>query len=147
MSKKYILFGNPVISIDTKKNEQIGNYKNNDKILCKKKNLIEVNVYNFKITKPVSYGIYDIDKNSGFVNVETSYDTSSFAVKSTRRWWMDMVKKKYPNSKKILITADSEGSNGSRRKQWKTEQQKFANETGMEITVRYFSPEQANGIK
>jgi hypothetical protein len=140
MSKKYILFDNPVISIDTKKKEQIGNYKNNGKILCKEKNPIEVNVYDFETTKAVPYGIYDIDKNLGFVNVGKSYDTSSFAVESIRRWWLDMGKKEYPNSKKILITADSGGSNGSRRKQWKTELQKFANETGMEITVCHFSP-------
>jgi len=140
MSKKYILFGNPVISIDTKKKEQIGNYKNNGKILRKKKNPIKVNVYDFETTKAVPYGIYDIDKNSGFVNVGTNYDTSSFAVESIRRWWLDMGMKEYPNSKKILITADSGGSNGSRRKQWKTELQKFANEIGMEITVCHFSP-------
>lgn len=140
MSKKYILFDNPVISIDTKKKEQIGNYKNNGKILCKKKNPIEVNVYDFETTKAVPYGVYDIDKNLGFVNVGKSYDTSSFAVESIRRWWLDMGKKEYPNSKKILITADSGGSNGSRRKQWKTELQKFANETDMEITVCHFSP-------
>lgn len=140
MSKKYILHGNPVISIDTKKKEQIGNYKNSGKTLCKKKNPIEVNVYDFETTKAVHYGVYDIDKNSGFVNVGTSYDTSSFAVESIRRWWLDMGGKEYPNSKKILITADSGGSNGSRRKQWKTELQKFANETGMEITVCHFSP-------
>ncbi len=140
MSEKYILFGNPVISIDTKKKEQIGNYKNNGKTLCKKKNPIEVNVYDFETTKAVPYGIYDIDKNSGFVNIGTSYDTSSFAVESIRRWWLDMGMKEYPNSKKILITADSGGSNGSRRKQWKTELQKFTNETGLEITVCHFSP-------
>ncbi len=140
MSKKYILYGNPVISIDTKKKEQIGNYKNNGKTLCKKKNPIEVNVYDFETTKAVPYGVYDIGKNSGFVNVGTSYDTSSFAVESIRRWWLDMGRKEYPNSKKILITADSGGSNGSRRKQWKTELQKFANETDMEITVCHFSP-------
>ncbi len=88
----------------------------------------------------VPYEVYDIVKNSGFVNVGTSYDTSSFAVKSIGCWWLDMVRKEYPNSKKILIIEDSGGSNGSRRKQWKSELQKFANKTGMVITGCHFSP-------
>lgn len=139
-SKKYIQSANPVISIDTKKKEQIGNYKNNGKSLCKKQTPIEVNVYDFETKKAVPYGVYDVDKNTGFVNVGKNYDTSSFAVESIRRWWLDMGQEEYPNSKKILITADSGGSNGSRRKLWKTELQNFANETGLEITVCHFSP-------
>lgn len=139
-SKEYIQSSDPVISIDTKKKEQIGNYKNSGKSLCKKQAPIEVNVYDFETKKAVPYGVYDIDKNTGFVNVGKNYDTSSFAVESIRRWWLEMGQKEYPNSKKILITADSGGSNGNRRKLWKTELQKLSNETRLEITVCHFSP-------
>ena len=140
LGKKYIQSGNPLISIDTKKKEQIGNYKNGGKSLCKKRIPIEVNVYDFETRKAVPYGIYDVDKNIGFVNVGINYDTSSFAVESIRRWWLQMGKKVYPDSRKLLITADGGGSNGSRRKLWKTELQKFADENDLEITVCHFSP-------
>jgi len=140
MSKQYLDSSDPVISIDTKKKEQIGNYKNNGKILCKKKTPVKVNVYDFETTKAVPYGIYDIGKNTGFVNVGKNYDTSSFAVESIRRWWREMGQKEYPQSKRILITADSGGSNGSRRRLWKTELQKLSNDIGIEITVCHFSP-------
>lgn len=140
LGKKYIQSGNPLISIDTKKKEQIGNYKNGGKSLCKKRIPIEVNVYDFETRKAVPYGIYDVDKNIGFVNVGINHDTSSFAVESIRRWWLQMGKKVYPDSRKLLITADGGGSNGSRRKLWKTELQKFADENDLEITVCHFSP-------
>jgi transposase len=130
----------PAISIDTKKKEQVGNYKNNGTVLCKEKTPNEVEVYDFAKEKAVPYGIYDINKNEGYVNVGTNYDTSKFAVESIRRWWLDMGKEKYPQSKKLLITADGGGSNGSRRKLWKTELQKFADETQLEITVCHFPP-------
>ena len=138
--KKFIQSGNPVISIDTKKKEQIGNYKNGGKSLCRKQTPTEVNVYDFETRKAIPYGIYDVDKNTGFVNVGINYDTSSFAVESIRRWWLQMGKTVYPESGKLLITADSGGSNGSRRKLWKTELQKFSTENNMEITVCHFSP-------
>jgi len=110
------------------------------KSLCKKQTPTEVKVYDFETQKAVPYGIYDIDKNVGFVNVGINYDTSSFAVESIRRWWLEMGKKIYPDSKKLLITADSGGSNGSRRRLWKTELQKFATENNLELTVCHFSP-------
>ncbi len=140
LSKKYIQSKNPVISIDTKKKEQIGNYKNGGKSLCKKQTPTAVKVYDFETKKAVPYGVYDVDKNTGFVNVGINYDTSSFAVESIRRWWLTMGKKEYADSRKLLITADSGGSNGSRRKLWKTELQKFANGNNLEITVCHFSP-------
>ncbi len=139
LSKKYIQSENPVISIDTKKKEQIENYKNGGKSLCKKQTPTEVNIYDFEPKKVVPYGVYDMDKNTGFVNIGLNYDTSSFAVASIRRWWLTMGKKEYADSRKLLITADSGGSNGSRRKLWKTELQKFANENNLEITVCHFS--------
>ncbi len=139
-SEDFIREGDPTISIDTKKKEQVGNYKNNGKILCKEKSPKKVEVYDFAEEKAVPYGIYDIKENEGFVNVGTNYDTSAFAVESIRRWWFTMGKEKYSGSKKLLITADGGGSNGYRRKLWRTELQKFADETKLEITICHFPP-------
>ena len=86
------------------------------------------------------YGIFDLAKNEGFVNVGISADTSVFAVESIRRWWLNMGKESYPNATKLLITADGGGSNGSRVKLWKTELQRFANETRLKISVCHFPP-------
>ena len=138
--ERYIENGNPVISIDTKKKEQVGNYKNAGKSLCKTKAPKEVEVYDFATDKAVPYGIYDVDENEGFVNVGMNFDTSEFAVESIRRWWCNMGKQKYETSKSLLITADGGGSNGSRRRLWKTELQQFSNETGLSITVCHFPP-------
>jgi len=138
--KRFIKNGSPVISIDTKKKEQVGNYKNSGKSLCKTKIPKEVEVYDFAINKAVPYGVYNIDKNEGFVNVGMNHDTSEFAVESIRRWWNSMGKLKYETNKSLLITADGGGSNGSRRRLWKTELQRFANETGLSMTVCHFPP-------
>ena len=130
----------PVISIDTKKKEQVGNYKNAGKSLCKTRSPKEVEVYDFATDKAVPYGVYNMKDNEGFVNVGMNYDTSEFAVESIRRWWNSMGKSKYGTSKKLLITADGGGSNGSRRRLWKTELQKFCSETDLSITVCHFPP-------
>ena len=142
-SKEYLSMQEPVISVDTKKKELIGNYKNAGQEWQKSGQPIEVNVYDFPdqaIGKAVPYGIYDLGKNEGFVNVGKSYDTSSFAVSSIRRWWIDMGQPEYSASKKLLITADGGGSNGYRRKLWKTELQNFSNEFNLEITVCHLPP-------
>jgi transposase len=142
-SKQYLLMEQPVISVDTKKKELIGNYKNAGKEWQKTGHPIEVDVYDFPNTaigKAVPYGIYDLGKNEGFVNVGKSYDTSSFAVASIRRWWMDMGQASYSKAKKLLITADGGGSNGYRRKLWKIELQNFSNEFDLEITVCHLPP-------
>jgi transposase len=146
-SKSFMSSGNPVISIDAKKKEIVGNYKNTGKSLHKKQTPTNVKVYDFEMSKATPYGIYDINKNEAFVNVGKSYDTSLFAVESIRRWWQSMGKEKYPESKKILITADSGGSNGIRRRLWKTELQKLSNETGLEITLCHFPPGTSNRNK
>jgi hypothetical protein len=138
--ERFIGLNNPVISVDTKKKEQVGNYKNEGKTLCPQKSPNEVEVYDFAKEKAVPYGIYDINENEGFVNVGTNYDTSAFAVESIRRWWFDMGPSKYDNCKNLLITAEGGGSNGHRRRQWKTELQKLANETDLSITVCHFPP-------
>lgn len=138
--ERYIKTGQPVISVDTKKKEQVGNYKNPGKSLQKMKQPKEVEVYDFAKEKAAPFGIYDIKRNEGFVNVGTNYDTSVFAVESIRRWWQSMGCGKYRFATNLLITADGGGSNGCRRKLWKTELQKFANEVGLSITVCHFPP-------
>ena len=133
----------PVISVDCKKKELIGNYKNNGQEWEVKKQPIEVKVYDFidkELGKAVPYGIYDIAKNEGFVNVGISSDTAEFAVHSIRTWWLEMGKEQYEGSKKIYITADGGGSNSTRGRLWKTELQKLATETGLEISVSHFPP-------
>jgi len=142
-SKKYLSKKKPVISVDTKKKELVGNYKNSGREWEKSGQPIKVNVYDFVDKtkgKAVPYGIYDIGKNEGFVNVGKSYDTSSFAVASIRRWWIEMGQPEYSKAKKLLITADGGGSNGYKRKLWKIELQNFCNEFGIEATVCHLPP-------
>jgi hypothetical protein len=133
----------PVISVDTKKKESIGNFKNGGKELRPIKDPINVNVYDFvdkKLGKVNPYGIYDVFRNEGWVNVGIDHDTASFAVESIRRWWNMMGCKSYPEAKKLMITADCGGSNGYRVRLWKTELQKLADEIGLDISVCHFPP-------
>jgi transposase len=133
----------PVLSVDTKKKENIGNFKNNGKEYCKKGEPVKVNVYDFidkEKGKVSPYGIYDLDKNKGWVNVGISADTAMFAVNSLRVWWHNVGVQTYKNSKEILITADCGGSNGYRVKLWKVELQKLATQLQMTINVSHFPP-------
>jgi transposase len=133
----------PVISVDSKKKEAIGNFKNSGRELRPKKDPTLVNVYDFvdkKLGKVNPYGVYDITNNNGWVNVGIDNDTASFAVESIRRWWNMMGCKVYPEAKKLMITADCGGSNGYRVRLWKVELQKLADETGLEISVCHFPP-------
>jgi hypothetical protein len=139
-TEKYINSGYPAISVDTKKKELIGNYKNSGKEYRPIKDPRYVNGHDFGDKKAAPYGIYDIGNNEGFVNVGTSSDTSEFAVFSIKQWWLKMGKKQFPKADKLLITADGGGSNGYRIKLWKTELQKLANTLKMEITVCHFPP-------
>lgn len=132
--------GNPVISVDTKKKELIGNYKNSGKEYRPKKNAREVEMHDFGKQKAAPYGVYDIDKNNAFVNVGKNCDTGQFAVASIREWWVNMGAVTYPKIKKILINADGGGSNGYRLRLWKIELQRFANEFKLEISVCHFPP-------
>ncbi len=134
---------NPVISVDTKKKEIIGNFKNNGKEWKPPGEVDEVNVYDFLTDaegKAIPYGIYDIKANEGWVNIGIDHDTSEFAVESIRRWWNLMGKKRYPDAKNLMIAADGGGSNGSRVRLWKIELQKFADESKLDITVCHFPP-------
>ena len=133
----------PVISVDTKKKENIGNFKNTGQEYCKQGDAIKVNVYDFidpEKGKAAPYGIYDITKNNGWVSVSNSSDTAQFAVNSIRRWWHEMGKEAYPEATEIYINADGGGSNGSRVKLWKIELQKLANELGKVVHVSHFPP-------
>lgn len=140
---KYLKRNNPVISVDTKKKELIGNYKNNGKTWEPKKSPVRVNVHDFpdkQKGKAVPYGVYDQKQNEGWVNVGMSKDTAEFAVESLRRWWKKLGKKRYPRTKKLLITADSGGSNSRRSRLWKWQLQQFTNETGLIIMVCHYPP-------
>lgn len=135
--------GKPIISVDCKKKELIGNFKNNGQEWHGKKKHTVVNVYDFKNLsdgKAAPYGVYDVVKNAGFVNVGVDHDTASFAVESIRRWWNTIGKKLYPHKKEILITSDGGGSNGVRNRLWKKELQQLATETGLRITVTHLPP-------
>jgi len=139
-AKSYISDNQPVISVDTKKKELIGNYRNEGKEYRPKNQPRKVEGHDFGTEKASPYGIYDLSNNSAFVNIGKNFDTSDFAVNSIRQWWLSMGKEQYPKAKKLMITADSGGSNGYRRKQWKVELQKFANESNLKIMVCHFPP-------
>ena len=142
-TKLFIKYGQPVISVDTKKKELVGNFRNGGREYHLKGNPLKVLVHDFKIKglgKVNPYGIYDISRNEGWVNVGTDHDTSAFAVESIRQWWNTMGKMAYPDARKLLITADSGGSNGYRVRLWKVELQKLADESGLEISVSHFPP-------
>lgn len=133
----------PTISVDTKKKENIGNYKNNGQEYCLKGLPIEVNGHDFpdpQLGKVVPYGIYDIGQNKGWISVGISADTAEFAVNAIRTWWLKMGFQNYQEAKELLITADCGGSNGYRVKLWKFELQKLATEIGLKIHVRHFPP-------
>ncbi len=146
INKKVSVFqkaGQPVISVDAKKKENIGNYSNKGQEYQPKGVPEKVKVYDFpdkKKGKVTPYGIYDTERNEGFVNVGISSDTATFAVNSIRKWWYKKGEVIYQNSPAILITADGGGSNGSRVRLWKIELQKLANEIQKEIHVCHFPP-------
>lgn len=141
--KQALATGIPVISVDTKKKELIGNYENNGKQWLPSKEPVKVNGHDFpspEIPRAYPYGIYDLAKNRGFVNVGTDHDTGAFAVASILGWWRSEGKSLYSDAQELVITADGGGSNGSRLRLWKLELQKFANETGLSISVCHFPP-------
>ena len=142
-SKKYIFEGTPVISIDCKKKENLGNFKNNGQEYRKKNDPRKVLDHDFLIKElgtVAPYGIYDIDKNTGFINLGTSHDTAEFAVNSILQWWLHIGKETYPNAKRLYINCDGGGSNGSRIHLWKTQLAEFAEFTGLEVHVSHFPP-------
>ena len=141
--KAFLAQGLPVISVDTKKKELIGAFKNGGREWRPKGEAEKVNVHDFpdpKVGKAIPYGIYDVGRNAGWVNVGQDHDTASFAVASLRRWWQAIGPKVYPEAKRLLICADGGGSNGYRIRLWKVELQALADETGLEIVVCHLPP-------
>jgi transposase len=141
--KEFINDNQPVISVDTKKKENIGNFKNSGVEYCPKGSPNEVLDHDFPIKelgKVSPYGIYDIDKNTGYVNLGISSDTAEFAVQSIQNWWEQMGKVVYPHATKLYIACDSGGSNGSRTRLWKIKLQEFALMSGLDIHVSHFPP-------
>ena len=135
--------GTPVISVDTKKKELLGAYENAGRQWRPAKQPVKVNGHDFpdpSVPRAYPYGIYDIGRNEGFVNVGTDHDTGAFAVASIRGWWRCEGCRLYPRATEIVITADGGGSNGTRLRLWKLELQKFADETNLALTVRHFPP-------
>jgi hypothetical protein len=141
--KRALATGMPVISVDTKKKELLGNYDNGGQQWLPAKKPVNVNGHDFPspdVPRAYPYGIYDLARNTGFVNVGTDHDTGAFAVASIRGWWRSEGRSLYSRAQVLLITADGGGSNGARLRLWKLELQKFANETGLSISVCHFPP-------
>jgi transposase len=142
-AKAYIKAGEPVISVDTKKKENIGNFKNQGREYRQNKDPRKVLDHDFPIKelgKIAPYGVYNLNHNIGFVNVGTSHDTAEFAVESISRWWEVVGKRTFPNAGKLLITCDCGGSNGNRRRLWKYQLSQLARRIGIEIHVCHFPP-------
>lgn len=138
-----IASGNPVISVDTKKKELVGAYKNNGTTWRPEGEPELVKVHDFidkELGRANPYGVYDVASNTGWVSVGTDHDTASFAVETIRRWWKTMGKPRYANASKLMITADGGGSNGSRVRLWKLELQKLADEIAIPIYISHLSP-------
>jgi hypothetical protein len=141
--KAAIAAGAPAISVDTKKKELVGDFKNGGRELRPKGQPEPVRVHDFKVPelgKVAPYGVYDIATNQGWVNVGIDADTAAFAVESIRRWWYRLGKARYPEARILVITADCGGSNGNRVRLWKREIQRLADETGLAITVAHLPP-------
>jgi transposase len=135
--------GQPVISVDTKKKELVGEFKNEGREVRPKGDPERVRVHDFVIPelgRAAPYGVYDVAGNEGWVSVGIDHDTAEFAVESIRRWWRTMGRPRYPGTERLLITADGGGSNGSRVRLWKTALQRLSDETGLSITVCHFPP-------
>ena len=141
--KRALRAGEPVISVDTKKKELIGNYHNQGRQWCKRGTADKVNGHDFPspdVPRAFPYGIYDLGRNTGFVNVGTDHDTGAFAVASIRGWWRAEGRRHYPRTRRLLITADGGGSNGWRQRLWKWELQRLADQTGLRLSVCHFPP-------
>jgi hypothetical protein len=142
-AKAFLAADEPVISVDTKKKELVGNFKNSGREWRPKGTPELVNVHDFidpKLKRAVPYGVYDINNNVGWVSIGTDHDTASFAVNAIRRWWRTMGRKRHPKATRLMISADGGGSNGYRVRLWKVELQKLADELKLPITVCHLPP-------
>jgi hypothetical protein len=143
LAVEFLAAGDPVISVDAKKREKVGDFKNEGREWQPIGDPDEVNVHDFPsdaLGVAIPYGIYDLGANTGWVNVGTDHDTAVFSVESIRRWWRSVGADAYPLSNRLLITADGGGSNGSRLRLWKTELARFAEDAGLEIVVCHLPP-------
>jgi len=141
--KAFLDAGDPVISVDTKKKELVGDFKNAGREWQPIGEPVEVRVHDFAdpaLGKAIPYGVYDVSKNAGWVSVGKDHDTAAFAVETIRRWWLGVGTSIYPSSARLMICADGGGSNGSRVRLWKTELARLADEQGVEITVCHLPP-------
>ena len=141
--RAHMAAGEPVISVDGKKKEKVGNYAPSGREWQPAGEPVEVNMHDFpdkELGKVTPYGVYDISGNNGWVTVGTSADTAEFATSAIRRWWEEMGRAAYPGATRLLITADGGGSNGHRSRLWKREIAAFAAEVGLEITVCHYPP-------
>jgi len=141
--REFIAAGQPVVSVDAKKKELVGDFKNGGREYQPKGSPVAVNVHDFMdkdLGKAIPYGIYDLAANAGWVSVGTDHDTSAFAVATLRTWWNTIGKTRYPRAGQLLICADSGGSNGNRTRAWKIELAAFAAETGLVVTVCHLPP-------
>ena len=140
---RFLSAGHPVVSVDAKKKENVGQFKNGGREYQPKGSPVRVNVHDFPGDaegKAIPYGVYDIGANTGWVSVGTDHETAAFAVNTLRTWWNTQGQLAYPGARRLLITADSGGSNGSRRRAWKTELAALAAGTGLEISVCHLPP-------
>jgi transposase len=142
-AQEHFATADPVISVDTKKKELVGEFKNGGREWHPKGLPVKVKVHDFvepELGRAIPYGVYDLATNSGWVSVGVDHDTATFAVETVRRWWYSMGVQSYPTAKRLMITADGGGSNGSRVRLWKVELQKLADELGLPISVSHFPP-------
>jgi hypothetical protein len=140
---EHVAAGQPVVSVDTKKKELVGAFKNGGREYQPAGHPERVNVHDFpdkELGKAIPYGVYDVSANTGWVSVGTDHDTSAFAVATLRSWWQSIGKARYPNADRLLICADGGGSNGSRVRAWKVELAAFAAATGLHVTVCHLPP-------
>jgi hypothetical protein len=139
----FLAAGDPVLSVDAKKRELVGDFRNGGREWAPVGEPVEVNVHDFPgdaVGVALPYGVYDMGANTGWVNVGTDHDTAVFAVESIRRWWRQVGADAYPKARRLLVTADGGGSNGARLRLWKAELARFADETGLAITVVHLPP-------
>ena len=142
-AKLFLKRQEPVISVDTKKKEKVGNFKNNGRKWRKKGRAPKVNVHDFPSLAEgtaIPYGAYDVHRNEGMVNVGMSHDTAEFAVESIRRWWRQFGVRHYPDAQRLFICADSGGSNAARNRAWKYHLQNLSDEAGLEVVVGHYPP-------
>jgi hypothetical protein len=144
LSGEFLEGGDPVVSIDTKKKELVNGVKGNSGTEWEPEGQpVEVDTYDFpdeEVPKAIPYGVYDVGANEGWVSVGDHHDTGAFAVNAIRLWWQNMGSERYPDSRRLLVTADAGGSNGYRSRLFKTELARFAAETGLTVTVCHYPP-------